>query len=539
MALTLILGNQLYRDWLEPSPIRLAPGHAVLMLEDLGIASAYRYHRLRLLHTFVAMRAFAERLRQHGVRVIYGELEESRQRPFWQRLEQELGAEPPGLDGADEAEAVLRLSEVPDRGFQEAVERFCAERRVRLEILPSPAFLESEAESRAWFMGRRRPFMKTFYERQRRRLGLLLDAEGGPIGGRWSYDSENRRRLPKGYREPPLPEVAASPEDGAVRLQIERCFATNPGELGTLYIPWDQAGADAWLETFLEERLTGFGPYEDALSRRYDTLHHSLLSPLLNIGLLTPQRVLERLLAWAERCGIALEPAAAATTDQATGAEAAPGDDPSGPLPIASLEGFLRQLIGWREFVRGIDLVHGESQAQANHWGHQRRLAPCWEDGSTGLPPLDRAIERVNRLAYNHHIERLMVISCLMLLCEIQPREAHRWFMERYLDAYEWVMGPNVYGMGLMSDGGIFATKPYLCGSNYILKMGDDPRGPWCEIWDGLYWRFIDRHRDFFASNPRLAMAVRTLERIDGQRRQALNAAAEAFLERVTLPEPA
>ena len=162
MVLTLILGNQLYRDWLEPSPIRLAPGHAVLMLEDLGIASAYRYHRLRLLHTFVAMRAFAERLRQHGVRVIYGELEESRQRPFWQRLEQELGAEPPGLDGADEAEAVLRLSEVPDRGFQEAVERFCAERRVRLEILPSPAFLESEAESRAWFMGRRRPFMKTF-----------------------------------------------------------------------------------------------------------------------------------------------------------------------------------------------------------------------------------------------------------------------------------------------------------------------------------------------------------------------------------------
>lgn len=583
MALTLILGNQLYRDWLEPSPLRLEPGSTVLMLEDLGIASAYRYHRLRLLHTFVAMRAFAERLRQHNVRVIYGELEESRQWPFWQRLEQELGVESPsgpevpggpaeaaggpsgglgselGAEVVAPAEPLLRLSEVPDRGFQEAVQRFCDERQVRLEILPSPAFLESEAESRAWFTGRRRPFMKTFYERQRRRLGLLLDAEGGPIGGRWSYDSENRRKLPKGYREPPLPRVAESPQDGAVRLQIERFFASNPGQLGRLFIPWDQPGADAWLETFLEQRLTGFGPYEDALSCQHDTLHHSLLSPLLNIGLLTPQRVLERLFAHAERRGIALEPAADASTEKptrtaatpapatpaqatraaASPAAARPGEDPGGPLPIASLEGFLRQVIGWREFVRGIDLVHGETQAQANHWNHQRRLAPCWEDGSTGLPPLDRAIERVNRLAYNHHIERLMVISCLMLLCEIHPQQAHRWFMERYLDSYDWVMGPNVYGMGLMSDGGIFATKPYLCGSNYILKMGDDRRGPWCEIWDGLYWRFIDRHRDFFASNPRLAMAVRTLDRMEPQRRQGLNGAAEAFLERVTLPGPA
>ena len=524
MAFTLILGNQLYRDWWEPSALRLEPGSAVLMLEDLGIASAYRYHRLRLLHTFVAMRAFAERLRQQGYRVHYCELAESEQRPFWQRLERELDAATSSHPGDAR---VLRLSEVPDRGFQRAVERFCAERGVGLEILPSPAFLESEAESRAWFAGRRRPFMKTFYERQRRRLELLLDADGGPIGGRWSYDSENRRRLPKGYREPPLPAVAVSPEDGAVRAQIERFFASNPGSLGPLFIPWDQPGADAWLEVFLAERLAGFGPYEDALSVRHDTLHHSLLSPLLNIGLLTPQRVVERTLALAERRGLALDPP--------VGEAAGEHGTATGPLPIASLEGFLRQVIGWREFVRGIDLVHGEVQANANHWNHQRRLAPCWEDGSTGLPPLDRAIERVNRLAYNHHIERLMVISCLMLLREIHPREAHRWFMERYLDSYEWVMGPNVYGMGLMSDGGIFATKPYLCGSNYILKMGEDRRGAWCEIWDGLYWRFIARHRSFFARNPRLAMAVRTLDRLDSQRRQALEAAAETFLERVTL----
>jgi len=163
------------------------------------------------------------------------------------------------------------------------------------------------------------------------------------------------------------------------------------------------------------------------------------------------------------------------------------------------------------------------------------RRAPCWNDASTGLPPLDAAIERVNSLGYNHHIERLMVISNLMLLCEIHPGEVHRWFMERYLDSYEWVMGPNVYGMGLMSDGGLFATKPYIGGSNYLLKMGDFKKGPWCEIWDGLYWRFIDRHLDFFQANPSLSMMVRLLERMEPGRRQALELAAGAVLEREVL----
>jgi deoxyribodipyrimidine photolyase-related protein len=306
--------------------------------------------------------------------------------------------------------------------------------------------------------------------------------------------------------------VAASPHEPAVRALIASSFAHHPGELGALWIPFDHAGAEAWLRRFLEERLDGFGPYEDAISQSQGTLNHSLLSPLLNIGLLTPAAVI------------------AACLDHAHHRQ-----ERGQPVPIASLEGFLRQLIGWREFVRGIDRVHGERQAGSNFWNHQRRLAPCWSDGSTGLPPLDGAIARVNRLGYNHHIERLMVISNLMVLCEIQPQEAHRWFMERYLDSYEWVMGPNVYGMGLMSDGGIFATKPYICGSNYILKMGDFKKGPWCEIWDGLYWRFIDRHQGFFQANPRLSMMVKLLERIDPARRERLTTAAEAFLARATM----
>jgi len=501
MVLTLILGDQLHRDWFSPSPLQLAAGSRVLMIEDVAVASTYRYHQLRLLHTFVAMRSFRDALVAQGLTVRYFELPASRAMPFWQRLEAELG------EGRE-----LQVAAIADRGFEERLQRFCRERSVQLTVLPSPAFLESVAASRSWFEGQRRPFMKTFYQRQRQRLGLLLEPDGTPTGGQWSFDVENRRRLPKGYQEPPLPLVAASPHEPAVRALIASSFAHHPGYLGALWIPVDHAGAEAWLRRFLEERLDGFGPYEDAISQSQGTLNHSLLSPLLNIGLLTPAAVI------------------AACLDHAHHRQ-----ERGQPVPIASLEGFLRQLIGWREFVRGIDRVHGERQAGSNFWNHQRRLAPCWSDGSTGLPPLDGAIARVNRLGYNHHIERLMVISNLMLLCEIQPQEAHRWFMERYLDSYEWVMGPNVYGMGLMSDGGIFATKPYICGSNYILKMGDFKKGPWCEIWDGLYWRFIDRHQGFFQANPRLSMMVKLLERIDPARRERLTTAAEAFLARATM----
>ena len=507
MALTLILGNQLYRQWLGGPDLQLGPQDTVVMVEDLGVASAYRYHKLRLLHTFVAMRSFRDALVEQGIRVHYFELPESEGITFFERLGSEL---------AVQQSSELRVAEIADPGFQHNLEAFCLASGVRLTVLPSPDFLESAGESRQWFEGKRRPFMKTFYERQRKRLGLLLEADGSPTGGQWSFDADNRKRLPKGYTERALPVVRPSRHDGAVREVVTRYFPNNPGELGPLFIPYDHSGADNWLTCFLQERFADFGPYEDALSGHFASLNHSLLSPLLNIGLLNPAAVIQ------------------AAVDQA----AIDHGDSLFPsprsIPLASLEGFVRQVIGWREFVRGIHLSHGERQAQGNFWDHHRSLSACWQDGTTGLPPLDQAIKRANRLGYNHHIERLMVISNLMLLCEVQPREVYQWFMERYLDSYDWVMGPNVYGMGQMSDGGIFATKPYICGSNYILKMGDFRRGPWCEIWDGLYWRFIDRHRPFFQTNPRLAMMVRLLDRMDTAKREGLFNQAEQFIAETT-----
>ena len=198
MALTLILGNQLYRQWLEGPELQLGPGDTVVMVEDLGVATAYRYHKLRLLHTFVAMRSFRDALIEQGIRVRYFELPESEELTFLQRLGSELGVQ---------KSSELRVAEVADPGFQRNLEAYCHSSGVQLTVLPSPDFLESAAESRRWFEGKRRPFMKTFYERQRKRLGLLLEADGSPTGGQWSFDADNRKRLPKGYVEPGLPVV--------------------------------------------------------------------------------------------------------------------------------------------------------------------------------------------------------------------------------------------------------------------------------------------------------------------------------------------
>ena len=521
MALTLILGNQLYRQWLWGPELQLGPNDTVLMVEDLGVASAYRYHKLRLLHTFVAMRTFRDALLGQRIQVRYFELPDSENQTFLERLASELRVQH-STDTAANSTPALRVAEIADPSFQQNLEEFCSASGVQLTVLPSPDFLETAAESRRWFEGKRRPFMKTFYERQRKRLGLLLEADGSPTGGQWSFDADNRKRLPKGYAEPALPRVTPSRHDGAVRAIVGRYFTNNPGEFGPLFIPYDHASADSWLQSFLRERLANFGPYEDALSQQFDTLNHSLLSPLLNIGLLNPAAVVQAAVVQVEFVQIGIDPSLANCPSPR-------------PMPIASLEGFLRQVIGWREFVRGIHLSHGQRQAHGNFWNHHRSLAACWQNGTTGLVPVDQAIRRANRLGYNHHIERLMVISNVMLLCEIQPREVYQWFMERYLDSYDWVMGPNVYGMGQMSDGGIFATKPYICGSNYILKMGDFRRGPWCEIWDGLYWRFIDRHRQFFQTNPRLAMMVRLLDRMDTAKREQLFKQAEQFIATSTI----
>ena len=278
-----------------------------------------------------------------------------------------------------------------------------------------------------------------------------------------------------------MPAVPRTDHVDAVVKIVKTEFGDHPGDADDFRWPTTRSEAEAWLEDFIEKRLAQFGPYEDAMTTRSATVFHSLLSPCLNLGLLTPDEVVQKAV------------------------------EHGGDAPLQSLEGFVRQVIGWREFVRGVYREYGERQEDSNFWAHERGLTSAWYEGTTGIVPLDDTIKTAQRFGWVHHIPRLMVLGNLMTLCEIQPATAHHWFMEMFVDSSEWVMGPNVYGMGLYSDGG-------------------------CEVVDGLYWRFIDKHRKFFAGNPRLAVMPRTLDRLKDERREKIFAAAEAFLEEHTTP---
>lgn len=467
----------------------------VFIAEDMGLCTYERHHQQKIVLFLAAMRSYADELEAAGYEVIYRKLDPKQTEPYETRLE--AAAKRVGADG-------VTYFEIEDKPMEKRLQAFLRATNLRGTELPSPMFTCSRAEFREFAGDKARLLMADFYKSRRRALDVLIEPSGEPTGGRWSFDTDNRRKLPAKVSPPDIPWASRTRHAEEVIAMVEQVFAEHPGSAGQFAWPTTRAQAREWLSDFVVNRLEQFGPYEDAISTRSASVFHSLLSPYLNIGLLTPADVLE----------CVLEHAVSA--------------------PIQSVEGFVRQVIGWREFVRGVYRERSEEQEQANFWSHERELTAAWYDGTTGIPPLDDAIETASRLGWTHHIQRLMVFGNLMTLCEIRPSSAHRWFMEMFVDSSEWVMGPNVYGMGLFSDGGVFATKPYICGSNYLLKMSDYRRGPWCDTVDGLYWRFIDKHREFFAGNPRLALMPRALDRLDAERRSRIFAAAERFLDEMT-----
>lgn len=483
----IILGNQLFP--LSESPI--AKGDRVFMAEDAGLCSHFRYHKHKLILFLAAMREYRDELRQRGVTVNYVSLKDRRDdRSYEEKLSEFLKEKKPDK---------VHLYEIEDKFFEKRIFDCFKERGVEAEVLPSKMFLRTRDEFREYLKEAKRPFMKTFYEQWRKESGVLMNKDGSPKGGKYSFDAENRKKLPKSEEPPPLPNPSRSDHVEAVSKLVEKEFSDHPGSVENFWLPVTRRSALAWLRSFLEERFSKFGPYEDAIAPESDFVYHSVLSPLLNLGLITPDEVLERAL----------------------------GCD----VPIASKEGFVRQIAGWREFLRGIYQEYSEKQENENFWQHKRKIGRVWYEAETGIPPVDDAIQKAIRYGYNHHIERLMVLSNVMLLSELDPKEVHRWFMEMYVDSSDWVMGPNVYGMGQFSDGGIFATKPYTCGSNYILKMSSYKKGEWCDVLDGLYWSFIDKHKDFYSKNPRMKMMLGTLKKMGSEKKNRLFQLADDFRE--------
>jgi len=365
-------------------------------------------------------------------------------------------------------------------------------------------FLNNTQDLVHFFNPSKKKFFQTeFYKQERIKRKILIDDSGGPAGGQWTFDNENRKKFPKGKSV----VKTEFPESGPYLLEAKaytrQYYAKNTGNLSeTVNYPIGFKASEEWLDQFLKNRFAEFGDYEDAIIHKELVLNHSLLTPMLNIGLLTPKQIIQKTLDYSKE----------------------------NKIPINSVEGFIRQIIGWREFMRGVYVTKGSEERIRNFWGFSRKIPKSFYDGTTGIFPVDETIKKVVETGYCHHIERLMVLGNFMLLCEFDPDEVFRWFMELFIDAYDWVMVPNVYGMSQFADGGLMSTKPYLSGSNYLMKMSDYPKGQWQEIWDALFWRFLDIHRVFFLKNPRLGMLVKTFDKWDESKKKSVHHLVENYI---------
>ena len=494
MEISLVYPHQLFAD--HPA---IQPGRPIALIEDplfFGTDPRWplRVHRQRQVLHRASMSSYAAGLKERG----------------WQVLHQRHDA---AVDTGAHLELLRKagyrhfhLADPVDDLLERRLHAFVQRHDCRLTTLATPLHLTPSSVLEEHFGRGKKPFMAKFYEMQRKRLGVLLEPDGGPLGGRWSYDADNRKKLPKGISVPDVPSCSPSSFVLSAQQQLAEEALPHLGRAETFAYPVTHSDAERWLDQFLEVRFQQFGAYEDAISSQHRVMWHGVLTPMLNIGLLTPQQVLDRTLARAEL----------------------------GDIPLNSLEGFIRQIIGWREFMAAMYRRHGVTMRTSNFWNFDDDPIPeAFYTGSTGLPPIDDAIRHALDTGYCHHIERLMLLGNLMLLCGFHPNRIYTWFMELFVDAYDWVMVPNVYGMSQFADGGIFTTKPYLSGSNYVRKMSDYRKGPWCEIWDGLFWSFIQRHDTFFRSQYRLAMMARNLDRMNVETLKMHQKNADLFLESI------
>jgi len=374
-----------------------------------------------------------------------------------------------------------------------------------IEIIkkPTPLFLNSYADIAAYFSDKKRMFQTDFYKHQRLSRNILLEKDKKPLGGKWTFDDENRLKYPKGEKAPKTNFLKPNNFYEEAIAYTQKYFPDNYGELNTDFIyPTTYTESKNWLKDFFKYRFADFGAYEDALVTNENILHHSVLTPMLNTGLLTARFIIDEALQYAS----------------------------NNEIPLNSIEGFIRQIIGWREFIRAVYELKGNEERTKNYWGFSKKIPSSFWTGTTGIEPIDSTIKKVLETGYCHHIERLMVLGNFMLLCEFDPDEVYRWFMELFIDAYDWVMVPNVYGMSQFADGGLMATKPYISGSNYLMKMSDYKKGDWQNVWDGLFWRFMHTHRTFFLQNPRLGMLVRSFDKMPESKQKAHLQNAKQFL---------
>lgn len=502
--LALVLGDQLWAG--NPALEDFDPAHdRVLMIEAPGESTQVWSHKARIALFLSAMRHFRDELAAQGWPVHYVALADSPLLSFSERFVQALrGLQPEVIVTCEPGEwRVLAL-----------VQDAAAACDVPLDVRPDTHFLCNREEFAAWAGASRQLRMENFYRHMRRRHGILMDGDA-PAGGRWNFDADNRRGYPK--QGPGLiPEPLRFEPDAITRgvlAEVEQRFGDHPGSLASFAWPVTRAQAQQALQDFIAARLPAFGPYQDAMWTGTPWGWHALLSSSMNLRLLDPREVL-------------------AAAEQAWRRDA---------LPLSSVEGFVRQVLGWREFIRGVYWLDMPQLGQANHFRHRRPLPGWYWTGETKMNCLRHAIGQTLEHGFAHHIQRLMVTGLFGLLAEIEPQQVCDWYLAVYVDAVEWVELPNTAGMALYADGGRFTSKPYLASGQYIHRMSNycegcayrpaERTGATACPFTTLYWHFLSRHERELSANVRTAPMVRNLGRLGPAERQAISTRAGALLQ--------
>ncbi|MEM6739920.1 MAG: cryptochrome/photolyase family protein [Pseudomonadota bacterium] len=499
--LVLILGDQLSRD-LAALKAADKDSDIVVMAEVGDEASYVPHHPKKIAFLFAAMRKFAKALRHEGWRVEYAEIDDTENA---QSICGEL------LRRAEQTGAKSVIATEPGEWRLIQALQHCP---LPVELLEDDRFLASHAEFEAWADGRKELRMEFFYREMRRKTGLLMEGDK-PAGGKWNFDHDNRKPAPDGIAYAGPMQFDADQITAEVLDLVERRFSNHFGALHPFWFATDRAGALASLDQFIAEALPRFGDFQDAMLADNRFLYHAVISMYLNAGLL----------GWREVC------------------EAAERAWHAGDAPLNAVEGFIRQIVGWREYMRGIYFREGPDYAARNQLGHTRRLPEFYWGAKTDMRCVSKAVEQTGVEAYAHHIQRLMVTGNFATLAGLRPQEVSEWYLAVYADAYEWVEAPNVIGMALFADGGVVGSKPYVSSGNYIDKMSDYCKG--CaysvktKVGDGacpfnlLYWHFLDRHRPRFERNPRMAQMYRTWDRMAEEKRTQILSEAGAWLDRL------
>ena len=487
-SINIIFPNQLF----ESSDL-LNSNYSHYLIEEHLYFKQFNFHKQKIYFHRCSMKNYYDYLKSKELDIKYINSFEERSdiREFISRINK------------SQVKEVLCLN--PEDNFLERrIKESCNKKGLNVKFYDNPLFINSRENLKPFFRSDKKKFFQTsFYKSERKRLDILIDQSQNPCGGKWTYDDMNREKYPKNKQTPKIKFSKKTNNHKEAVLYVKRYFKNNNGKINNEFIyPTDFYTSKLWLSQFLINRFDEFGPYEDAILKEESIINHSILSPLINTGLITPNFIMQSILDFYEKNSIRLN----------------------------SCEGLIRQIIGWREFIRGVYVSKGVEQRTKNFWNFKRAIPNSFYDGTTGIEPVDDTINKINSTGYANHIERLMIIGNFMLLCEFHPNHVYRWFMELFIDSYDWVMVPNVYGMSQFADGGIMSTKPYISSSNYILKMSNYKKGDWCEIWDALFWNFIDKNRDFFFKNPRMRMLISNFDKMEDLRREKYLSKAHRFL---------